>query len=853
RAGFLAAADGVALRFRNLGSSVEGFDQASQSAIDDSINKANSLLQQLAAINKQLANRGSAAEQPMQLLDKRDALLGDLAEQIGVTVSLSDNGGVTVYAGESASGAALVEGSAARTISVTFDELDPGRVQFVLDAQSRPTALPPIRSGIAGGLVSYRSQALGTVVDRLDALALAFGNAVNALHRQGLDAEGRAGGDLFYVGPAFDVQSGANAGTARLGVEIIDASKVAARGYDAKYDEARSLWIVTDIHSNASASGSAAVELDGLRFTFNGGAQAGDSFRIRPSQRPAMTFSTLIREPEEIVTGMRLSIAGALGNLSGISADVSLSGQREATAFRSLSDVLPRGSATGGAATSFARSSKPIAVIESGMRSVVLRSESPGSELAIFTRDGRQIAGPRTGAAVVTVANGFHAGAQYADTYLNRSGSGAYLDQGFIYGTHAVAGAQLDTDGRAVLTPAQLLTGRIDVSAFSQLNSGALRINGVSVATKIPRDGQPNTVVEYAAALNALRASTGVQAQVKSEIRVAVPVTNDPFSVSINGRSFSSATVSGLLAAINADPGLPTIEARLESAATSSLDGRALKPEIVIADTGGSDIALGSNNLGLAPGAYGAQLEFKTYQQVAVTSSAVPISASLTVNGVTIERTAPAGETASQRASGLAAKINAAAIGVQAEIVGSDLVLRNIDSQAGSPFTVGANNVGIEAAEYFDDSPLTIDFDPQVVGASSASLRQLGIQPGFVMDSALAEDLLVFGVDGSGEAAAISLSGSFDTGTPPANLASDRRQYVLTFAEANSYTITDSDTGTAVASGVFDLAERKISYGTWQVTLGGIPANGDAFTVSPNADPRGDNRMAAAIARLQDN
>ena len=853
RAGFLAAADGVALRFRNLGSAVEGFDEASRSAIDDSINKTNSLLQQLAAINKQLSNRGSASEQPMQLLDKRDAILGDLAEQVGVTVSLSDNGAVTVYAGESASGAALVEGAAARTISVSFDELDPGRVQFVLDAQSRPTVLPPIRSGIAGGLVSYRSQALGTVVDRLDALALAFGNAVNALHKQGLDSQGRAGGDLFYVGPAFNVQSGANAGTARLGVEIVDASKVAARGYDAKYDEARSLWVVTDIQSNATASGSTAVELGGLRFTFNGAAAPGDSFRIRPSQRPAMTFSTLIREPEEIVTGMRLSIAGALGNLSGISADVSLTGSRDAAAFRSLSEVLPQGSAAGVAATSFSRSTKPIAVIEAGLRNVVLRSESPSSEVAIFTRDGRQIAGPKTSASVVSAANGFFVGAQYSDSYLNKSGAEAYLDQGFVYGARAVAGGQVDSDGKPVLTPAQLLTGRIDVNAFSQINSGALRINGVAVTTKIPRDGQPNTVAEYAAAINTVKTTTGVQAIVKSEVRAAVPVTNDPFSVSINGRSFSSATVSGLLAAINADAALPTIEARLESAATSGVDGRALKSEIVIVDTAGSDITLGSNNLGLTPSAYGAQLEFKAYQQVAIANTAVPLSASLILNGVAIERTAAAGETAAQRASGLAAKINAAAIGVQADVVGSELVLRNIDSQVGRPFTVGANNVGFTSDEYFNDSPITIDFDPLVAGASSASLRQLGIQPGFVMGSAVAEDLLVFGVDSAGEAAAISLTGSYEKGTPPIALSSDRRQYVLSFAEANSYTISDSATGTAVASGVFDLAERKISYGTWQVTLGGIPANGDAFTVSPNADPRGDNRMAAAIARLQDN
>ncbi len=287
--------------------------------------------------------------------------------------------------------------------------------------------------------------------------------------------------------------------------------------------------------------------------------------------------------------------------------------------------------------------------------------------------------------------------------------------------------------------------------------------------------------------------------------------------------------------------------------ATASLDGRARKSEIVIADTAGNDIVLGSNNFGIAPSAYGAQLEFKSYQQVTVANMAVPLSASVTLNGVTIDRTAAAGETAAQRASGLAARINAAAIGVRAEVVDSNLVLRNIDSQVGTPFTVGTNNIGVTPDEYFNDAPITIDFDPAVTGASSASLRQLGIQPGFVMASAVAEDLLVFGVDAAGEAAAISLTGGYEKGAPSDALASDRREYVLSFAEANSYTISDRSTGTAVASGVFDLAERKISYGNWQVTLGGIPANGDSFTVSPNADPRGDNRMAAAIARLQDN
>ncbi|NBN90582.1 MAG: flagellar hook-associated protein FlgK, partial [Actinobacteria bacterium] len=743
RAGFVAAADGVALRFRNLGTTVADFDRFTREAIEDSITKANSLLSELASLNTQLANRASSADQPMQLLDKRDAMIGKLAEQMGVTVVFADNGISTIYAGESASGAALVENGVARSVSATFDTVDPGRVQFVLDAQSRPTVLPPVRSGAVGGLVSYRSQALGIVAERLDTLALRFGNEVNKLHREGLDSQGRPGGDLFYVGPDFDVEGGANAGTTRLGVDVVDASAVGFKSYDARYDASRSEWTVTERQSNRSASGASAVELDGLRFTFNGAPASGDTFRITPAQRPSQTFATLIREPDEIVTGMRLSIAGALSNLSGISADVTLAPLREAGKVRSLAEVLPKGVNPGSVATTFSATSKPIAVIEAGMKNVVLRAESANAELAIFTRDGRQLAGPAMGSSVVTTSNGFFAGAEYSSIYRNRSGTAAYLDQGFTYGTYVASGVQDDGVGGKVLTPATLLTNRIDTSAFTQMASGALRINGQAVTTKIPRDATPvvNTVAEYAAAINTLKTTT-----------------------TINGQSFSAASVSALMTLINNSADLPTVEARLEGAQRTSGSLTGEGSEIVLVDTTGAAINLGSNSFGVEQKVYGAQLLFRSYQQITVSPSSVQSSANVVINGVVIQRTAADGETATQRTSGLASAINAASLGVTAEVdaASGNLVLRNGNGRAGEPFTIGTNNLGVEAKQYFNDKPITIDFDSQVSGASSSSLRQLGLQPGFVMRSGLAEDLLVFGVDGSGVASAISLTGSYE-------------------------------------------------------------------------------------------
>jgi flagellar hook-associated protein 1 FlgK len=851
RAGFVAAADGVALRFRSLGSTIADFDRSTREAIDDAVVKTNSLLSELASINKQLVNRASSAEQPMQLLDKRDSILGDLAEQIGITVVLSDNGISSVYAGESASGAALVEGGNARSLSASFDSIDPGRVQLVLDAQSRPTVLPPIRSGIVGGLVSYRSQALGVAAGRLDNLALAFGNEVNRLHRQGLDSQGRQGRDLFYIGPDFDVDGGANAGTTRLGVEVTDPAAVGYRAYSARYDGSRGEWVVTDRQSNRSASGSTTVDIDGLRFSFNGTAVNGDTFRVTPQQRPAQTFSTLIREPDEIVTGMRLSVSGSLTNLSGISADVVLGAPRDTVVGRSIAEVLPRGASPGSVATTFAASSKPIAVVEAGMKNVLLRSESSNAEVAIFTRDGRQLAGPQMASGVVTTANGFFAGAQYSATYLNRSGTNSYLDQAFTYGAFATSGSQDNGAGGKIQTPASLLSDRIDVDSFTPLASGALRINNVAISAKIPRDGQPNTVSEYAAAINTQRATTGVVAEVKSEVRLRPPSTSGSLSITVNGRNFSAASVSGLMAAINADGGLPTIEARLETAERTDASALDSGSEIVLVDSGGAAISVGSNNFGVEQKSYGPRLLSKSYQEVVV-DTAIPVNASLTLNGVVIQRTAANTETAADRANALAARINAGSLGVTAMVTDGKLVLRNSDGRFGEPFSVGANTLGLEEKTHFNDAPITIDFDSEVGGTSSGTLRQLGLKPGFVMQGALAEDLLVFGVDSAGVTSAVALVGSFEAGKPPRALSSEERSYELRFGGDNSYSIVDVATETTVASGAMDPVDRTVSYGNWVVSLGGVPSTGDVFSIRPNDDPRGDNRMAAAIARLQD-
>jgi flagellar hook-associated protein FlgK len=140
------------------------------------------------------------------------------------------------------------------------------------------------------------------------------------------------------------------------------------------------------------------------------------------------------------------------------------------------------------------------------------------------------------------------------------------------------------------------------------------------------------------------------------------------------------------------------------------------------------------------------------------------------------------------------------------------------------------------------------------VGIPSTSnvsdLTKLGLKTGFVMTNPLAEDLLVFGVSSTGEASSIYLSGSYQSGVVPEELRSDKREYTVLFDSGN-YVLKDVLTNTEISRGAFDLETRSVSYGNWRALFEGIPTSGDQYTIKPNTDPIGDNRVAAAISALQ--
>jgi flagellar hook-associated protein FlgK len=561
RAGFLAKSEGLAARFRSLASTAARLDIDSRAQVEQALQEANTLLSQLASLNTQLLKRSSASEQPMQLLDQRDNAIRELSKKIGVTVVLTNSGSANIYAGESASGVALVEDGRSRTISASFDSYDYGKAEFVLDAASQPVVLPSVKTGLVGGLVAFRSQGLRLAVDKLDELALSFGRAVNKLHREGLDASGRPGEDLFYVGPRFVVDGKANGGSARLGVEVIDPENVKSSAYEMTFNASSGSWTVKELSSGRTATGTTTIELDGLRFAIEGTPRNGDTFRISPEDHPAATFSALIKDGSQVASAGRFAIRADISNLGASAAEMTITEPRASVDVRSIEDILPSPktpvgeetfTATGINAyqdTIIAARTGPIAVIPAGYTKIALTTAiGEGSELAVFTRDGRQIAGPAMDSNIVKEAYGFYSGATYSDLYLNQTGEDAYLDLSFNRGVYAESGSQVDVDGNVILSPARIYGEAVTGTAAG---TQTLRINNQSVPVTLS-ETPATSLSNVVGSINDTRALTGVAAQesdgklvltafndVRFDVGAVDVTTQDKASIEINGGEYT--------------------------------------------------------------------------------------------------------------------------------------------------------------------------------------------------------------------------------------------------------------------------------------------------------------------------
>jgi len=193
-----AAAD-VADGLRAAAGELDQIRSDALSGMQSQVAEVNAAGQEIAQLNREIADALVGGQQPNDLLDRRDLALDRLATLSGATSRVRPDGMVDVSIG----GEVLVRGTSATALVLSQAAPPEGAsgADPVLTLGDRQVAV----GGALGGGVAVLTGDLREFETELDAVAAAVASAVNAQQGAGYDLEGAAGQPLFVGTRARDL------------------------------------------------------------------------------------------------------------------------------------------------------------------------------------------------------------------------------------------------------------------------------------------------------------------------------------------------------------------------------------------------------------------------------------------------------------------------------------------------------------------------------------------------------------------------------------------------------------------------------------------------------------------------
>ncbi|MEQ1568378.1 MAG: flagellar hook-associated protein FlgK [Myxococcota bacterium] len=180
-----------------IGSTLEQGISERSTTVEGSIVEVNAMLAEVASLNFQVQSAGGALAAG-DLADRRDELIGALADTVGATVFYERDGTATVRLG----GHAAVSGGSARTVGLSADG-----GTLTLSVDDGVVDLNGEIGGRLGGELVGRSR-LESWLSDLDQLVTDLAGALNAQNTAGFTPTGAAGGALFTLPAAGSVSAG---------------------------------------------------------------------------------------------------------------------------------------------------------------------------------------------------------------------------------------------------------------------------------------------------------------------------------------------------------------------------------------------------------------------------------------------------------------------------------------------------------------------------------------------------------------------------------------------------------------------------------------------------------------------
>ncbi len=295
-------------RISSLGEAEETFNQA----VVGSLAQVNSMLHEMAGLNTIIANAAATGNPANDMADRRDLLVNQIAEKLGVEV---ETDGSQLNLRLPGGGPYVVSQNQAYEITYAADA-DGHASDFRLGGG--PPA--PLTGGEIGALLELRDDISAGVRDDLTQWMVTVTDRVNDLHVSGFDRDGNSGRNLFTWSGTWDSVSLA----ASAGVRQVDASPTLQSG-----THHLAVSAVTGLQGNgngslASGTGITLTAVNSATFAadYTGALALNQDYHVRVEAGGATpgdldgTQVRLYRGDEAVGSVVTLGTGGSLANVA---------------------------------------------------------------------------------------------------------------------------------------------------------------------------------------------------------------------------------------------------------------------------------------------------------------------------------------------------------------------------------------------------------------------------------------------------------------------------------------------------------------------------------------------------------
>jgi flagellar hook-associated protein 1 FlgK len=313
----LTRLDETAARMRTAGERLNELQYTVTEQLESSVTAINSLAQQMANINEQIARANGNGQSPNDLLDQRDQIIREINQYVQTTQIPADDGTVGLFV---AGSQPLVLGTTASSLSIDDATQFPASGQIKLFFNR--TGAPPVEmdenvlgGGSVSGLLRFNNNDLTEGRNLLGRMAMAIGMTMNDQQNLGLTLDGVPGKDLFALPTSMPgYTNGAGVGT----VSFTGPTQFAASDYEIRFTTGTAGQVVRLSDGKATpftdAANLATLQIDGLNFNLTTPGNPGERMLFKPFSTAANNIQALVYSPRDLAVANPINAAMGTAN-----------------------------------------------------------------------------------------------------------------------------------------------------------------------------------------------------------------------------------------------------------------------------------------------------------------------------------------------------------------------------------------------------------------------------------------------------------------------------------------------------------------------------------------------------------